>query len=357
MDIPLKSAAYGALTSFMACGLIIATQAWHGRYSHDHNEGVQKFHETPTPRIGGAAIALGLFVAWACNEGSYRFYQADSLLGLIFLAALPAFIAGAWEDLTKRVGIKERLLATMSSAFLAYLMTGYRIGSIDIWGIDTLLAWWPLSLVFTVLAVAGVANAYNIIDGFNGLSASNMLVSVIAIIVLSYRVGDIELVYFGAIIAGVILGFLAWNYPFGRIFMGDGGAYTLGFLIGWMAVMLPARHPEISPWACLLACGYPVMETVYTMVRRKINGQNAGEPDSAHLHSLVKLEYITERYSTLKPVLRNAMVAPYLLPFAILTAISGVVFAQNTYILIGVFLILFLVFVLTHRHLSNGDLS
>lgn len=354
MEIPLKSAAYGALVSFLACGVIIATQAWHGRFSHDHQDGVQKFHHTPTPRIGGLAVALGLLVAWACDKGVSRFQQADNLLGLILLAALPAFIAGSWEDVAKHVGVRERLLATMLSAFAAYWMTGYGIGHVDIWGLDRLLTWWPLSLAFTVLAVAGVANAYNIIDGFNGLSASSMLVSIVALIVLAYRVGDADLVYFGAIFAAVILGFLAWNYPFGRIFLGDGGAYTLGFLVAWMAVMVAARHPEISPWACLMVCGYPVMETIYTMLRRKLNGKNTGAPDSDHLHSLLKLQYISERYANWRPVFRNAMVAPYLLPFAITTAVCGVLFAHSTALLMITFLVLFAIFVLTHRRLANG---
>lgn len=355
MDIALKSVAYGALASFVASGAIIATQAWHGHLSHDSHEGVQKFHEHPTPRIGGLAIAFGLLVAWICDEVNPRLIQADGLLAVILLAALPAFVAGGWEDLTKRVGVTQRLLATMGSALLAYFLTGYRIDSLDVWGLDALLSWVPISVLFTVFAVAGVANAYNIIDGFNGLSASSMLVSIIAMVVLAYQAGDVELVYFGTIFAGVILGFLVWNYPFGRIFLGDGGAYVLGFLIAWMAVMLPARHPEISPWACLMACGYPVMETLYTMLRRKLNGQKTGAPDSAHLHSLVKLELIRQKYANWRPVFRNAMVAPYLLPFAITTAVLGVLLAHHTIALVIAFFVLFIIFVLTHRRLSNNS--
>ena len=94
--------------------LLVFTKHWHGRFSLDHTEGVQKFHTKPTPRIGGLAIGAGMVAGCALAPAAVR-----ALLGPLLLASIPAFAAGMAEDVTKRVGVKARLLATMVSGALA----------------------------------------------------------------------------------------------------------------------------------------------------------------------------------------------------------------------------------------------
>lgn len=98
---------------------LVFTKRWHGRFSMDHTEGVQKFHTQPTPRIGGVAIVLGMV-------GAHSLAPADvqALLGPLLLASIPAFAAGLLEDLTRRIGVKTRLVATMASGALACWITG-----------------------------------------------------------------------------------------------------------------------------------------------------------------------------------------------------------------------------------------
>lgn len=343
-----KSAAYAALASFLICGLILATRRWHGRFTVDGSHGVQKFHTNPTPRIGGLGLMVGILVGWWVQKESPTLILADHVLGLTLFASLPAFVFGLAEDVTKRVSVRNRLLATMASGALAFALTGYGINRLDVWGLDTLLAWTPFCLIFTAFAAAGVANAYNIIDGFNGLTSAAMIVALAAMGTIAYRVGDSELIHFSLIYSGAILGFMAWNYPLGRLFLGDGGAYAMGFLIAWMAVMLPARNPDVSPWASLMACGYPVMETIYSMLRRKLQRHNPGEPDALHLHSLVKRVLISRRYKHFAGWIRNSLVMPTLLPFVIGIALVGTLFYWDTDILILSFVLLLSFYVLTH---------
>ena len=357
MIISLKSASYAALASFLACGLILLTRRWHDRFTLDGNHGVQKVHETAVPRIGGIGLLIGLFTGWWVQEDSAELIAADHILGLTLLASIPAFAAGMAEDITKRVSVRNRLLATMASGLLAFWATGYCISRVDIWGLDSLLAWAPVCVLFTAFAVAGVANAYNIIDGFNGLTSAAMVVAVAAMSAIAYEVGDTELVYFSLIYIASILGFMAWNYPLGRLFLGDGGAYAMGFLIAWLAVMLPARHPEVSPWASLMACGYPVMETIYTMLRRWLTQQSSGAPDALHLHSLVKKVVIRPRYQRVSAVLRNAMVTVTLMPFVAIIAATGVFFYRDTALLMSAFGLYFVVYILTHRALFNSKFA
>ena len=354
MIISLKSAAYAALASFVACGLILATRRWHGRFTLDGHHGVQKIHTNPTPRIGGLGLIVGMCTGWAVQEESQVLINADQLLGFTLLASVPAFVMGFLEDITKNISVRARLLATMASGAIGYWLTGYGITRLDVPGVDTLLALVPICLLFTAFAVAGVANAYNIIDGFNGLTSAAMIVAVAAIGSIAYEVGDTELVYFSLIYIAAILGFMAWNYPLGRIFLGDGGAYAMGFLIAWMAVMLPARHPQVSPWASLLACGYPVMETIYSMIRRKLHHKKSGEPDAEHLHSLIKRVIIRPRFQRFRTVIRNAMVTVTLLPFVASIAMTGVAFYRDTGLLMMAFAGYFALYVLSHRSLFHS---
>ncbi|MHA3916423.1 hypothetical protein [Halovulum sp. GXIMD14793] len=97
-----------------------------------------------------------------------------------------------------------------------------------------------------------------------------------------------ELVLITLSLAAAVAGFLVINFPLGRIFLGDGGAYLLGFALGVVAVMLPLRNPEISSWTSLLLLAYPLTEAWVSMFRRHVlHRRNISSADSAHLHSLV----------------------------------------------------------------------
>lgn len=342
----LKSTAFAAITSFIVCGAVLATRHWHGRFTVDGHSGVQRFHDVPTPRVGGVGIFLGVWIGWLL--------ATEALLGWALLSSFPAFLAGFMEDITKRVSVRVRLAATILSGVMAFVLTGYGVDRLDIPWVDAMLHWMPLCGLFTAVAVAGVANAYNIIDGFNGLTAAAMMVALAALGVIAYEVGDIELFYFALLCMGAVAGFMAWNYPLGRIFLGDGGAYAMGFLIAWLAVALPARHPEVSPWASLLACGYPVMETTYSMIRRRMARAKTGEPDALHLHSLVKKVIIGPTFHQIQLVLRNAMVMLTLLPFISLVAVTGVMFYRDSLVLMAAFAGFFVMYVVTHTTLIRS---
>ena len=140
--------------------------------------------------------------------------------------------------------------------------------------------------------MGGVANAINIIDGFNGLAAGAMLIMLAAFAVVAHRVDD-DLVFSLAVIYGaLVLGFFLVNFPGGRIFLGDGGAYFCGFLLAALGVLLPARNADVSAWNALLICAYPVIETLAS-IRRKArrDGHSVGQPDRVHFHMLAHRRY------------------------------------------------------------------
>jgi UDP-N-acetylmuramyl pentapeptide phosphotransferase/UDP-N-acetylglucosamine-1-phosphate transferase len=276
------------VSSLAACALIVLTQHWHGRLSLDHDlQGAQKFHAVPVPRIGGVALIVGLIVSALVYAQVSPNADDDQVLRLI-LAGLPAFGAGLLEDITKRVSIKSRLMATFASAALAVWLLDAQLTRLDTFMLDDLMLYAPAAILFTCFAVGGMANAVNIIDGFNGLAALSAVLMLIGLAAMAAWANDI--LVFKLCLAGVaaLIGFLCLNFPFGKIFLGDGGAYLLGFWIAECAVLLLNRNPEVSTWAVLLCCIYPVWETFFSMWRKSVVRKTGmGQPDKLHFHMLV----------------------------------------------------------------------
>ena len=278
----LVAGAIGATIALCASiGLVLSTHI-HGKYSLDHEVGVQKFHTSPTPRIGGVAIIAGLAGAWLFSSG-----EIAALIALIGLTGLPALAFGMAEDITGKVGVKWRLLATIFSGLIFALISGYSITSIGIPGLDLLLKFAVIAIPFTAFAVGGVANSINLIDGFHGLASGTLIIIFTAFAIVFARVGDLLLAKTAVIMLLIVAGFFLVNFPRGWLFLGDAGAYFTGYMVAVLGVMLPARNPEVSPWVTLLILGYPVMETVFSIIRRRKDGHSPGAPDCGHLHHLL----------------------------------------------------------------------
>lgn len=276
---------YGALIALLmsavTTGLIVRTAHLHGHMSGDGVSGAQKIHSGTVPRIGGVAVALGIAI------GGLFLSKGGGIWGLVALCALPAFAAGLVEDITKRVSVRMRLMATIVAGAIFAVVTGYTLHHLALPGVDLLLAQPLVAVAFTAFAIGGIANAMNIVDGCNGLSAMTSILLFGVFGLIAGAAGDPGLFAVCMLFAGAIAGFLVWNFPFGKIFLGDAGAYSVGFALAAVAVALPARNPSVSPVIGLLVLCYPVAETVYSMARRARKESSAvGQPDSMHLHSL-----------------------------------------------------------------------
>ncbi len=273
--------------SFGTCLLIILTQRWHGKLSLDHDlNGVQKIHETPVPRIGGLGVVAGLLLAGVLSNqlGGETYETAGKLL----LCAIPVFIAGLVEDFTKRVGVRTRLIAAFISAALAYWLIGAQLNELDTPILDYFIQFSLVSFCFTCFAVGGLTNAINIIDGLNGLASGCVNIMLVGLAAIAYLNNDFLVMKLCLWGIGATLGFMLLNFPFGRIFLGDGGAYLAGFWLAECGVLLLNRNPDVSTWAVLLVCIYPVWETVFSMYRRHvIHKVKSGVPDMTHLHHLL----------------------------------------------------------------------
>ena len=324
ISLPWPALVAGGIALLVAL-LLVATQNWHGHFSMDSVFGVQKFHTRPTPRIGGVAIAVGALAGYLLAGKAHQ-----SLLGPLLLAGTPAFVFGLTEDVTKKVSVRTRLLATMASGALGWAITGLSITDANLVGLDWLLGFTVLSVAFTAFAVGGVANAINIIDGFNGLAAGAVIIILTSFGIMAISVGDSDLAYTALILACAMLGFGLINWPMGRIFLGDGGAYFVGFAIAWLAVLMLARHPEVSAWAPMLVCGYPILEVFFSIARRRRRGSSPGDADRLHLHSLVKRRVARVLLPRASSLARNSLTGAIMWGAALLPAIIAVRWPTDT---------------------------
>ena len=305
----------------------------------DHDlQGVQKFHARPTPRVGGLAIALALATLLAWVAFTQPGHAGE--MALLFACGLPPLPTGLAGDFTKQVGIRTRLLATATSGALALFPLGAQLTSVNLPGLDWLMGFTGFSLLFTMVAVAGVANAVNIIDGYNGLASVVVAISLLSLAYVGWHVGDSLVVSVALAGVGALLGFLLWNWPRGLIFLGDGGAYFIGYLVAVLSFLLVARHRGVvTPWYPFLLFIYPVFETLFSIWRRKVvRGASPSLPDGLHLHQLVfrrLVRWAVGRKDAASLTLRNSLTAPYLWLLSSLAALPATLFWRYPFVLMG----------------------
>lgn len=346
--LPLTALAAAAGISFLMNLLILATLPRHHHLSLDSTFGPQKNHEQPTPRIGGVGIFAGVLVGCAL-----AYPACFGLLAPLLLAGLPAFAFGLAEDLTKHISVRTRLVATLSCGVLGYLITGYSITDVNLPGLDWLLSFSVVSVLFTAFAVGGVANAVNIIDGMNGLASGMVFIVLTGFAVLCHSLGDADLMLVCSFLAVSVAGFFLINWPLGKIFLGDGGACFLGFALAWVAVLLLARHPEVSAWAPLLACAFPVLEVGFSMLRRRRRNQKVGDPDCLHLHSLVHRRLARRLLPTASSLAHNSAAGVVMSCAGLLPVWMAVSWATDTPMLVLGFALCAVVYVIAYARLTQ----
>lgn len=323
------------LVSAFVTGWVVRASRGRAASVMDHDvSGPQKFHARPVPRVGG----IGIFLALAAATGFLFLvqHQDGRFVGLLMLCAVPAFGAGLLEDLTKRVSPTQRLGATIFAAALAFWLLDAQISRSDIPGLDSLLRYPLVALLLTLLAVAGIANSVNIIDGFNGLASMCVMIMLTALAYVAFQEGDLLVGAMALAGVGAVLGFFLWNFPLGLIFLGDGGAYFLGFFVAELAILLLVRNPSVSPLFPLLVCIYPVFETLFSIYRRYIRALPVSMPDGIHLHSLIYrrlLRWAVGDRSAKALTRRNSMTSPFLWALCMLPVVPAVLFYKQSWAL------------------------
>jgi UDP-N-acetylmuramyl pentapeptide phosphotransferase/UDP-N-acetylglucosamine-1-phosphate transferase len=344
--------------ALLAFAVSLVATLWVRRVFYRHHfvvypaDAPQRFHVGNTPRMGGLGLLAGWTLAlaglpllqWADQAGNINAVRLNLPLWLLML--LPAFAGGVLEDMTQRLTVRWRLLLTLTSGLLAWVLLHVSITHLDFGWLDAPWRAMPwLGVTLAVLAVTGLPHAFNIIDGYNGLAGMMALAVCLALAHVALQVGDRELAAMAVALAAATCGFLVWNYPRGLIFAGDAGAYLWGMVIATISLLLVQRHPAVSPWFPALLLIYPVWETVFSIYRKLWRGVSPGMADALHLHQLVYrrlVRSVLHEDEAKNMLARNNRTAPYLWSFIALTVAPAVLFWRYTGVLMA-FCLLFVV--------------
>lgn len=245
----------------------------------------QHIHDGDISRLGGIAIFAS--AVWVVVLGWLAQLPMQVLL-IVTASFLPAFLLSAAEDLWGRVGPFFRYAACFGSALIAVLGFDVAIPRYDFGLLDNLIQVPVMSAIVASFCIAGVTQSFNIIDGKNGLAVGIAQVALLASVVICWRAGLLDLAQQVLWLIGAILGFSVFNFPAARLFLGDSGAYFLGFCVAVVSVVLSQSIPELSPWVFVVLAALPIFETLFTIMRRIIiEGTRFSDPDYLHLHSLL----------------------------------------------------------------------
>ncbi|MDX5413568.1 MAG: glycosyltransferase [Rhodobacterales bacterium] len=240
------------------------------------------------------------------------------------LSVIPVAIAGLAEDLGYHVRPRNRLIAAGLSSATAILVLDVWLPRTDVPGLDHLMVWAPFAWLFTVFACAGICNAFNLIDGLNGLSSGIGVITAIGLAAIAAKTGFSSLVEMKLMLVAALMGFLMFNFPFGKIFLGDIGAYALGHLLAWFSIALLIRLPELSTWAVLLIFFWPIADTFFAIYRRRRAGRPTDMPDRLHYHQLVMRALEITLIGRGRRNIANPMATLVILPLASVPVITGV---------------------------------
>ncbi|MEI6800020.1 MAG: MraY family glycosyltransferase [Pseudomonadota bacterium] len=309
----------GAITAIVAIGLVLAFKFGFLRFLpcyERHLNSVQSTHLHPTPRLGGVAIMAG-FIALAT-------VGLPNTAVLVTVSIAPIFIVGLLEDLGVPMSPRRRLASVAVSCLIEIVLRGVWMQRYDLLGFDELVAQAAFGIPVTLLLVGGISHAFNLIDGLNGLASGVAALAACALGTIAMFAGDVTLATTGYMFGTVIAGFMPVNFPFGKLFLGDAGAYCVGYILAWIGIALVMRNPDVSAWSVFLVFLWPVAETFWAIFRRKIKGLSVTAADRMHMHHVVMRGLEIAVLGPNRRTIANPLATMLLLPLAAAPVTAGV---------------------------------
>ncbi len=245
----------------------------------DHPDDERRVHQTPMPRLGGVAIYLAALLACLVYAGlSHTWVPLWKLLlpaTLIFLLGVADDVAGVSEHL--------KLIIPACSATLLYAL-GYRITRLSLLPAITFEVPDWLGFLLTLIWLVGITNAFNLIDGVDGLAVGIGAIAISAVLVCSLLLGKHESGLLAASLLGALLGFLPYNFHPASLFLGDSGSLLIGFLTALLLLIGTSEQPRTLTAVGPIIAGLPIVEAAVTLLRRWLAGQSLLPGDRGHFH-------------------------------------------------------------------------
>lgn len=324
----------GIIISFILLIILIATKKYHIKYSLDENRGPQKVHSLKIMRIGGIITIPSYLLA------SY-FFEHDRLFFFeLSLSFIPAYIYGLREDFFKNITPFKRFIAILLSAILIKIYLGISLTDFGLFKINQTY----LIIFITVIGITTLANAFNIIDGLNGLSLGTTIINLLFIFLISMKVQDNFIQNLCLFLIFPFITMILFNFPTARIFSGDAGAYVMGFSVSVAAILIAENNNSVNPFCSLLIIIYPLYECIRSFFRRLFTGRRIDVPDNFHLHSLI-YKYLQKKMN-LKFANPIASCSILILPF--LCSLWSYIYNNQQYkLILGIFIFIMIYEILT----------
>ena len=286
---------------------------------------VQRVHLGEVPRLGGFIFYIFFWAIWFLE------IIQDAIYFNILLSALPFFVISFREDLFQDISPKIRLGAMITSVVIFFYINPMNFPIINIPFVQNLFQSYPFNIIFFGFSLIVLMNGMNLIDGMNGLFGFTALFQLLSLCFISYLVNDVLLLNISLFFSTSLIIFLSFNFPFGKIFVGDSGAYLYGFIIGIITLYLFGRNENLYSWSAVLILFYPCMELLFSYVRKVVSGKSPFVPDSFHLHSLIQKMLFIKFKNVTKS---NSITTISLFPFWLFPFVFCIFFYNNLLLVI-----------------------
>lgn len=296
----------------------------------DSDNDMRKIHNGSVPRLGGVGIYLAFylpflgFLFYQNRISNFLFSDIRQFLGLLFCSTI-ILALGIYDDIKGANAAKKLTVQTIAAIIL--FLFGFEIQKLsNPFGDPIYLGW--LSLPITVFWLVGLSNAFNLIDGIDGLASGVAFFATSALLVVALFLGNILPSLFTAALAGATLGFLRYNFNPARIFMGDSGSLFLGFTIAAISIHGSAKaHAAVAILIPIVALGLPIMDTLLAIARRLYRGLPIPTADREHIH-----------HKLIKHGFSHRRTALMLYSFCIVLSFLAVLLAISSSMLVGILL-------------------
>ncbi|GAA0121282.1 MAG: undecaprenyl/decaprenyl-phosphate alpha-N-acetylglucosaminyl 1-phosphate transferase [Clostridium argentinense] len=263
----------------------------------------RRIHKKPTPRMGGVAIYIAFVIGVVLNMSNFSIQDLGLLIGATVI------VIGGMIDDVKDLRPRYKLVFQIVAAVIL-IVFGLKITLVTnpLNSGGSFLNLGLLGIPLTIIWVIGITNAFNLIDGVDGLAAGVGFISSVTLFIVSVINGRGDAAFLTAILSGAIIGFLPYNFNPARIFMGDTGSQLLGFLLAAISIDGAIKSATALVIAVpLLALGLPIYDTLFAMIRRKVNGKPIMQADKGHLHHRLLGLGLTQRQVVLIMYLISAI--------------------------------------------------
>ena len=321
--------------------LLILMMGWTKNKEFLDYQGVQKIHENQTSRLGGLCILCALFIGLLVRP----FMIERPMIINLFVCFSPLLAVTFPEDIHRHLSPVYRMLMMFLASLLLIFTTLQTLPELSIPVIGSVLNLPYILPIFYILALVSTVNGMNFIDGVNGLLSVTVISAFFGLGLMAFIVNDTDFLTMVIFFTLPWLIFLLFNYPFGKIFAGDVGAYWSGWVLGALCIHFFSKHQELLTWSVLLILFYPTTEVIFSVFRKVIQKKSPFHPDAQHLH--LKIFFFLNKVFKEQPRRANNLVMPFLTFFWLTPPLLAVLFYQNlimTLLSLGILIIVYIGF-------------